>query len=129
MQAPPGPAAGWASRHSRRTFYEIVIFDHTHMGILTKYLCKEFVKLLLFCQTSFVFLYLVIDFIQKIDNFMEEQASNYSMLLFFLYKIPLIAVQMAPVAALARTARQGSPVCEGSSGSTGPAQALPPSYR
>ena len=70
------------------------------MGILTKYLCKEFVKLLLFCQTFFVFLYLIIDFIQKIDNFVEAQASNYSMFLFFLYKIPLIAVQMAPVAAL-----------------------------
>ncbi len=31
---------------------------------------------------------------------MEENASNTSMFLFFVYKIPLIAVQMAPVAAL-----------------------------
>jgi len=71
-----------------------------HMGILARYLSGEFFKLLVLCQSFFVFLYLVIDFIQKIDNFMEADASSYAMLLFFIYKIPLIAMQMAPVAAL-----------------------------
>jgi len=70
------------------------------MGILTRYLCKEFFKLLVLCQSFFVFLYLIIDFTQKVDNFMEANASSYAMWLFFIYKVPLIAIQMAPVAAL-----------------------------
>jgi len=70
------------------------------MKTISKYLCKEFFKVLLLCQTVFVFLYLVIDFTQKIDNFMEANASNHAMLMFFIYKIPLIAVQMAPAASL-----------------------------
>jgi len=70
------------------------------MRIIARYLWKEFFKLLLLCQVFFVFLYLVIDFIQKIDNFMEAEADGYAVLQFLMYKTPLIAVQMAPVAAL-----------------------------
>ncbi len=70
------------------------------MGILAKYFCREFFKYLVICQVAFVFLYLIIDFIQKVDNFKEAHAPNYAMFLFFIYKIPFIAIQMAPVAAL-----------------------------
>jgi lipopolysaccharide export system permease protein len=70
------------------------------MGILARYFCKEFFKLLALCQAIFVFLYLIIDFLQKIDNFVEAEASAGAMLAFLFYKVPLIAVQMAPVAAL-----------------------------
>ncbi len=70
------------------------------MGILSRYLCKEFIKLFVVCQTLFVLLYVVIDFLQKIDNFLEAHTSQGIMLLFFVYKIPLIIVQMTPAAAL-----------------------------
>ena len=70
------------------------------MGTISKYLSKEYLKLLLLCQTVFVSLYVVIDFTQKVDNFMEADASNHAMFMFFMYKIPLIIVQMAPVASL-----------------------------
>ncbi len=70
------------------------------MGILTKYLCREFFKLLVVCQGIFIFLYLIIDFTEKIDNFVDGNATNTAMLLFFIYKIPLIAIQMAPAAVL-----------------------------
>ncbi len=70
------------------------------MGILARYLCKEFFKLLVLCEAVFIFLYLIIDFIQKIDNFLEAEASAGAMLAFFVYKVPLITVQMAPVAVL-----------------------------
>jgi len=70
------------------------------MGTISKYLCKEFFKLLLLCQAVFVSLYLVIDFTQKVDDFMEASASNYTLFLFFIYKLPLVMVQMAPAACL-----------------------------
>lgn len=70
------------------------------MRIISKYLCKEFFKVLLLCQAVFVFFYLVIDFTQKIDNFMEASASSHAIFMFFIYKIPLIVVQMAPAASL-----------------------------
>ena len=70
------------------------------MGTISKYLSKEYLKFLVICQTIFVSLYLIIDFTQKIDNFMEADASKHAMFMFFIYKIPLIIVQMAPVASL-----------------------------
>lgn len=70
------------------------------MGTISRYLSKEYLKLLAICQTVFVSLYLVIDFTQKIDDFMEAAASKHAMFMFFIYKIPLIVVQMAPVASL-----------------------------
>jgi lipopolysaccharide export system permease protein len=70
------------------------------MGTISKYLCKEFIKLLIICQTAFVSLYLVIDFTQKIGSFMEADASNRVMIMFFIYKLPLVLVQMAPATCL-----------------------------
>lgn len=70
------------------------------MGILARYFCKEFFKLLALCLIIFVSIYLIIDFLQKIDNFIEAHAPSGAMLNYFFYKIPYITVQMVPVAAL-----------------------------
>ena len=70
------------------------------MKILSIYLAKEFTKLLILCQIIFVFIYLIIDFVQKIDNFIHAQVSAAIMLNFLIYKIPLIFTQMLPVATL-----------------------------
>jgi lipopolysaccharide export system permease protein len=71
------------------------------MKVLTKYISKEFIRLQLLCQIIFVFLFLMIDFVQKIDNFMEAEVTQIVVILsFFLYKIPYILVQMIPVATL-----------------------------
>lgn len=71
-----------------------------HMTVFTRYFLKEFTRVFFMCQAAFVCLYLVIDFVQKIDNFMEAHASVLALLQLLLYKTPLIAVQMAPVASL-----------------------------
>jgi lipopolysaccharide export system permease protein len=68
------------------------------MKILSAYLAKEFFKLFILCQSVFLFIYLVIDFLQKIDNFIEAQAPKGVVLFYFLYKIPFIAVNMVPPA-------------------------------
>jgi len=52
------------------------------------------------CQTIFLGIYLIIDFLQKIDNFIRGGAGVGLMFSYFYYKIPYIVVQMTPAAAL-----------------------------
>ncbi len=70
------------------------------MKTISYYLSKEYFKSLVLCQFIFVFLYLTIDFTQKIGRFVEAGASTSMITIFFLYKIPLIATQIAPAASL-----------------------------
>ncbi|MBW1887254.1 MAG: LPS export ABC transporter permease LptG [Deltaproteobacteria bacterium] len=70
------------------------------MSILSRYLCREFFKLLILCQIIFLSIYLIIDFLQKIDNLIEANVSKSVMFSYFFYKTPYIMVQMAPVATL-----------------------------
>ncbi len=42
-------------------------------------------------------IYLAVDFIEKIDNFMEAGVSAWRCLIYLAYKLPFIAVQIAPV--------------------------------
>ena len=70
------------------------------MRILSKYITKEFLRLLLLCQVIFLFIYLIVDFVQKIDNFIEAQVPMGTMLAYFVYKTPLVVVQMLPPATL-----------------------------
>jgi lipopolysaccharide export system permease protein len=68
------------------------------MTVLSKYVLQEFYKLFVFCEALFVFVFLMVDFLQKIDNFIEAQVAKDLVVLFFLYKAPMVAVQMAPPA-------------------------------
>ena len=70
------------------------------MKIVTKYLAREFLKLLCLCQIIFLSIYLIIDFFQKIDNFIEAQAPTGIMLAYFIYKTPFVIIQMLPPATL-----------------------------
>jgi lipopolysaccharide export system permease protein len=70
------------------------------MTILSKYVLKEFYRLFAFCEALFVFLFLMVDFLQKIDNFMEAKATKAAVLLYFIYKAPFILVNMVPAAVL-----------------------------
>ncbi len=69
-------------------------------GILGKYLVREFFKLLAICEGAFVFLYLIIDMISSVDNFMEDKVSVDLMFSYFFLKIPLVVCQMLPPATL-----------------------------
>lgn len=70
------------------------------MKVLTGYLLKQFFKLLLICEGIFLFLFLTVDFLQKIDNFIHAGARNETILLYFAYKVPYVAMSMLPPAAL-----------------------------
>jgi lipopolysaccharide export system permease protein len=70
------------------------------MKVLSKYLAIEFLKLLCLCQIVFLSIYLIIDFVGKIDNFIAAHASPGIMLMYFVYKTPLLFTQMLPPATL-----------------------------
>jgi lipopolysaccharide export system permease protein len=70
------------------------------MKIYTKYLVREFLKLVCLSEGIFVFLYFIIDFIQKIPNFIEAKIPINNIFIYFVNKTPLIATFMMPPAAL-----------------------------
>lgn len=68
------------------------------MGILGRYFCKEILKYLGIFLCALVFVYLIVDFTQKIDNFIQANVPTGPMLSYFLYKVPYVTLQMLPVA-------------------------------
>lgn len=86
------------THHLART--EGVPGSFSEMGVLPKYLCKEFFKLLILCQLIFVSIYLIVHFFSRFDNFTEAHVSISRMLPYLLYKSPYIIVQMFPPATL-----------------------------
>ncbi|RPI74509.1 MAG: LPS export ABC transporter permease LptG [Desulfobacteraceae bacterium] len=70
------------------------------MKIYSAYLTKEYMKLVIFNEGVFIFLYLITDFIQKIPDFIEAHISAGRVWVYFLSNIPLIITIMMPPAAL-----------------------------
>ncbi len=70
------------------------------MRVLQKYIAKELVKLLILCLLIFLSIFLVIDFVGKVDNFIDAGVSRNMMFSYFFHKTPFIIVQMMPVATL-----------------------------
>ena len=73
------------------------------MGILFWYIFRQYMKVFLLCMAAVLTVYLVVDFFEKLRNFLKEDADPIVMLLFFLYRIPDISFQLAPLAALMAT--------------------------
>lgn len=70
------------------------------MKILNAYILKELAKIILICVLIFSTIYIIIDFVQKIDRLIESGIDNILILEYFLLKIPFILVQMVPPATL-----------------------------
>jgi len=70
------------------------------MSILDRYLIKEILKHFALVLAAAVGIYLVIDFFENIDNFMEAGLPVTRMFVFLELKIPLIIVQVTPVGIL-----------------------------
>ena len=67
------------------------------MTILFRYVTREIMVCFAFVLATVLSIYVAIDFIEKIDNFMEQGLPVSRCLLFLLYKLPYIVVQIAPV--------------------------------
>lgn len=70
------------------------------MNILKRYILLQFAKNICMIMMSFIAIYLLIDFFEKIDNFMEKGKSMGLVVNFFMLNIPFILEQMGPVSIL-----------------------------
>ncbi|MFH1090189.1 MAG: LptF/LptG family permease, partial [Pseudomonadota bacterium] len=73
------------------------------MSIISRYLLREFGRILLFSLTGCVLVFLIVDFLEKIDNFMDAGIPLARVAWYFLLNIPWVFFNMAPVAVLVAT--------------------------
>ncbi len=71
--------------------------------IITMYISREFLNIFFLSLGAFVGIYVIIDLFEHMDDFLEYAVGLPTILLFFLYKIPLIFYQVAPLAVLLAT--------------------------
>jgi lipopolysaccharide export system permease protein len=70
------------------------------MKILTIYILTTFAKIFAFVWPLFIGLYLVVEFVERIDDFLQYQANMGTIMLYFLLRIPVVGVQVGPLAIL-----------------------------
>jgi lipopolysaccharide export system permease protein len=70
---------------------------------LDRYLLSEYLKALALALLSFVGLFLVVDFIEKLNRFLDHNPEWWAIASYFLWKVPYILVMMMPVALLMAT--------------------------
>ncbi|MBM9536134.1 LptF/LptG family permease [Desulfobulbus alkaliphilus] len=70
------------------------------MTLLNRYILYNFIRNLGMIMASFISIYLLIDFFEKIDNFLDKGKSIGLIAQFFLLNIPFIIDQMSPVCIL-----------------------------
>jgi len=71
------------------------------MKILNRFLLKHFIRILSLCIAAFIGIYLLIDFFEKVDDFINHQAVIWDYLYYLFNSIPVIFVQILPLAILA----------------------------
>ena len=70
------------------------------MILLDRYLFKQFTKIMVLVLTALVAIYLLIDFFERIDDFIQAQKPFSLAVKYFLLKIPLIIEQLIPITVL-----------------------------
>lgn len=67
------------------------------MILLDRYIFKQFTKYLMLVMTALVFIYVLIDFFERVDDFVEHQKSLGLAVKYLILKIPLIIEQLTPI--------------------------------
>jgi len=70
------------------------------LKIVDRYLLREFGLYVLLGLSTFIGIYIVVDLFEKIDVFIDYQAPAMLILIYFANKLPLIVIQVLPVAML-----------------------------
>lgn len=70
------------------------------LRIIPLYLCREFLRAFFFCLLFLWALALLVDFFDRLDDFIRQGASVLSVVRYFFFKAPLFITQMTPAAAL-----------------------------
>jgi lipopolysaccharide export system permease protein len=72
----------------------------TRMKIMTTYILTTLTKILAFTLPVFIVLYIVVEFVERIDDFVQSQAQISTIMFYFLLRIPVVGVQVGPLAVL-----------------------------
>jgi lipopolysaccharide export system permease protein len=73
------------------------------VGILERYLLREYLKIFSLALSALVIVYLLVDFFEKIRRFVEYGAGALPVAAFFFFKLPRIIFEMTPLAILIST--------------------------
>lgn len=73
------------------------------MGIIDRYILKEFLTVLCLCLFTSISLFLVVETFDKMRVFVAEGASFYQVVSYLLFKTPLVVQLMIPVSVLVAT--------------------------
>lgn len=73
------------------------------LSLISTYLRQEFLRLFFLSAALFLFLAVLVDFFDRLDYLVKYKASASTVLLYFVFKIPLFVTQTAPVASLTAT--------------------------
>ena len=73
------------------------------MRTLDRYLIVLFIRFFVLAVGTFSGIYLLVDFIEKVDDFIEHHAAWHLYLVFFINKIPTVVSQVTPLAVLLGT--------------------------
>ncbi len=70
------------------------------MNVLTRYVGREFLKLVGLSMGALILVYLLFDFIDRAGNFLRRDPETIYIALYYVYKVPTIVFQLAPVSVL-----------------------------
>lgn len=73
------------------------------MRLLDRYLIKSYLRIFLLALAAFGGIYLLVDFFEKVDDFLEHKAALNLYLGYFFWKIPVIFKDITPLAVLLAT--------------------------
>jgi len=73
------------------------------MLILDRYLFRSFLKSFIFCLIVFIFLFIIVDIFGSLQEILNNHPSILKILELYLYAVPVIIGQTAPIAALLAT--------------------------
>ncbi|OGX39356.1 MAG: hypothetical protein A2984_02605 [Omnitrophica WOR_2 bacterium RIFCSPLOWO2_01_FULL_41_12] len=73
------------------------------MRILDRYILKSVLGLFFGCLFLFLFLYIIIDVFSHLDEILRQKVNPYLLLQYYLSYLPIIFVQVAPIACLLST--------------------------
>ena len=73
------------------------------MNVISRYLVHELLKLFGLCMAAFICIYVLVDFFEIVDNFIEAKVSLWRLGEFLILKLPLMIQQLTPAAILMGT--------------------------
>ncbi|NKB81649.1 MAG: LPS export ABC transporter permease LptG [Nitrospirales bacterium] len=73
------------------------------MGLIFRYILRQYLQIFLLCQAGLTAVYLLVEFFEKLRKFLRYDAELFLMLKYFFFKIPEITFTLSPMTTLMAT--------------------------